>query len=514
MSKKTNKKSALLFVFLFLGWIPFHALSIDEHSKTADPRNPKRKGEERVELGESCLGGRALAAFANGEEYDMEGMVSFLSDSSCDERRADIARSAMSYRISFNDVPFRLKQAASNYNPSSFQSLEQTSQTLLRTVPIVLKEHPSSNEELLPILGQVAVLSQPAARKVLAEMIQKELVSGDGLMRSNPKGKSGFAAELAKTLLTYGANNPVIASELAESTEEMALSSQVDSLGKILNALAEAARAESGLVSTFQLTVGATRRGVEKGTVFFSVDDSRSLLKMVFERLKAQFLAESPFESASEDYNRAMKVLLQDKSLNKTVLREAWRESLKILAYNRSQSALAKAVALSLSGDSVYLGDDDKRLLLAAANNYASIAVGVQRSFLSAWNEAWEGVQDRTVPPSLFNNRKDRYLVPTVEGVLELEPGFIETEWVKFVWEKGFIKDEQIESRFPKMVLFQIKRREKALKQLATSASFQSSLESLAETMAVSRALSSVQIPALNVWIKKNETTQSESSEQ
>jgi hypothetical protein len=306
----------------------------------------------------------------------------------------------------------------------------------------------------------------------------------------------------------------VIAGELAEATEEMALSAQVDSLGKILSALAEAARAESGLVPTFQLTVGATRSGVEKGTVFFSSDDSRGLLKMVFERLKSQFLAESPFESASEDYNRAMKVLLQDKSLNKTVLREAWRESLKILAYNRAQSALAKAVALSLTGDSIYLGDDDKRLLLSAANNYAPIAVGFQRSFLAAWSEVWEGVQERTLPPQLFNSRKDRYFIPTVEGILELEPGFVETEWLKFVWEKGFVKEEQIESRFPKMVLFQIKRREKSLRQLATSSSFQSSLESLAETMAVSRALSSVQIPALNGWLKKNDNSPSENSEQ
>jgi len=504
MTNSSDKSlKSILFFLLFL----ISSLTLaknDDHSIPPEKRG-MGKAEVQGDPTESCLGGRGLAAFANGEEYDIAGIISYLADPACEERRPEIARSAISQRIAFNEVPYRLKQAALNFNPSSLKSVEETNQALSRSVPLVLKEHPLSNQDLLPILGQVSVLSATAGKKILGAMIQNELVAADGLMKNSARSKSGFAGDLARTLLNYGANNPAIAGELAEATEEMALSAQVNSLGKVLSSLAEAARVESNLIPTLQLTAGATRRGIEKGTVFFSTEDSHALLKLIFDKIKPQFLADSAFDPVSDDYNRAMKVLLNDKSLNKTVLRDAWRESLRILSANRNQTALAKAVALSLTGDIVYLGDSDKRLMLMASNNFSALAIGLQRSFLSAWNENLIAVQEGSLPAKVFNDRKDRFFGPFAEGILELEPEFIETEWLKFAWEKGLVKPQQIETRLPKLVLVKVKRRERAMKASQTGGSFQGYLESLAENLAVTRALSSVELPALNVWIKKTE---------
>ncbi|MFM8268886.1 MAG: hypothetical protein ACKN9V_01765, partial [Pseudomonadota bacterium] len=492
------KKLSSLKTVLALGLLG--ALSLNG-SQDHESAKPNKKGSRKVGVrspgDDPCLGGRGLAAFANGDDYNLEGMVSFLTETSCQERQSQIVRDALSQRISFNEVPFRLKQVASHFDPGSLQSVEQTNQTLLRVVPVILKDHPLTNNAILPILGQVAVLSQPAARKVLAGMIQTELISGDALIKTSNREKGTLAADLAKTIIAYGASSPLIAAEIAESTEEMALSSQVDSLGKVLSALIEAARAEAELIPTLEATVGGTRRGLEKGDSFLSVEEKQALLKLVFDRIKPGFLAEPEFDGVSSDFNRALKVLLKNKTLNQTALRDAWKECLQVLSVNRNQSALAVALGLSLTGDMVFLNKTDKQLLLMAANNYRFIALAVQRSFLSAWDEAWDNLHDRSLPPALFNSRKDKYFVPTAEGILELDPEFIEREWVKFVWERGFVRDEQIETRFPKIVLVQLKRREAALKKLTVDNSLQNQMASMAESLAVSRFLSSVQVPAL-----------------
>ena len=508
-----KSSTAIHRAFLAVAMLWLFSILIPHSAQGAAPDHegakPAKKGPRKVGVkspGEDpCLGGRGLAAFANGDDYNMEGMVSFLTDSNCQERQPQIVRDALSQRISFNEAPFRLKHLASNFDPASLQSVEQTNQTLVRVVPMLLKEHPLSNNAVLPILGQVAVLSQPAARKILAEMIQTELVSSDSLMKTSNREKGNLASDLAKTILAYGASSPLIAAEIAEATEEMALSAQVDSLGKVLSALAEAARAEDELIPTLELTVGGTRRGLEKGETFLSAQEKQSLLKVLFERIKPNFLAEPEFDGVSLDYNRAFKVLLKNKTLTQSALRDAWKECLQVLSVNRNQNTLAVAMGLSLTGDMVYLNKSEKQLLLMAANNYRFLAVAVQRSFLAAWNEAWDNLHDQKLPPALFNSRKDKYFVPTVEAVLELDPEFIEREWVKFVWEKGFVKDDQIETRFPKILLVQLKHRENSIKKLMVDSSLQNQMAAMADSLAVSRFLSSVQVPALTSWIKKNE---------
>lgn len=496
----------LMPILLFVGSVAVDARPQGDHEVSKQSHKKQRKIGVRAPGEDPCLGGRGLAAFANGDDFNMGGMIAFLTDSSCQERQSYIVRDALSQRIAFNEEPFRLRQVASTFNPGSLQSVEQANQTLLRMVPVVLKDHPMTNDAILPILGQVAVLSQSAARKIISEMIQNELIAADTLMKTSNREKGVLAGDLAQTLLAYGANSPVIASEMAEATEEMALSAQVNSLARILSGLAEAAQADGTLIPTLETTVGGARRGVEKAQNFADEKNNLAVLKVFFERIKMAFLAEPEFDGVSADYDRALKVLIKNRSFNQTGLREAWKECLKVLATNRLQASLAQAMALSLTGDLVYLNAQDKTLLFSSANNYKSIAVAVQRSFLAAWNEAWANVNQGRIPPQLFNQRKERYFTPTVGAVLELEPDFIEHEWLRFVWEKGFVKDEQVESRFPKLLMVQLKRREQALKNLNYDSSFSNMVSAFIENMEVARDLSSVELPALHQWIKKQES--------
>jgi hypothetical protein len=256
------------------------------------------------------------------------------------------------------------------------------------------------------------------------------------------------------------------------------------------------------------LTVDGTSRGIQKGKDFFSPEEAQAMLKMIFENVKPSFLTEPEFDGVSINYNKALKVLLEDKSLMKTALRDAWKECIKILSTNKNQNALARAVTFSLTSDVIYLPDKDKESLLMASDNYLTLAIALQRSFLVAWEEAWEQLNAKRIPAELFNSRKDRYFVPMVEGILELEPQSIELKWLKFVWEKHFVREEQIETRFPKMVLAEVKKREESLKELHSHKDFESHVISLLDSLAVGRSLSSVQLPALNIWIKKNEPPQ------
>jgi len=169
-------------------WLKFPASALGEASRSdheikKNPKKPKAPIGDRIRSEDPCLGGAGLASFANGEAFDLGGMVSYLAEPGCKDRQGKISREAISFGVRFIDEPFRLKQLASNYNPNSVQSSESVNQSLLRTLPVILKDHPVSNDSILPVLGQVAVLSPAAGRKLLGEMIRNELISSAPLMK-------------------------------------------------------------------------------------------------------------------------------------------------------------------------------------------------------------------------------------------------------------------------------------------------------------------------------------------
>lgn len=494
----------LYCLFMLLVSVSF---SIEDDHQPAEPSagRKNRRFSQRAPGEDPCLGGRGLAAFANGEDYNMPGMIALLTEPACQRRYTQITREALAQRISFFDEPFRFQQLAANFNPNSLKSVEQANQTLERVLPLVLKNHPMTNEAILPVLGQTAILSQGAARKVLAEMIQSELVASAPLMKASSQDKNKLALDLAQTLLSLGASSSSVGQEVAKATEELALSAQVDSLSKILSALADAARAEDSLVSTLEQTVGAAQKGVEKGQKFTSFSNRQKLLLAFFENVKPAFFSEPEFEGVSEKYNQALKTLLQNQELGRTILRDLWRECVKVLANNRQQKALALALGLSLSKEVIYLGELDMNNLLLAANQHPSVAVALQRSFLASWNEMWDQLFQKEISPAVFNKKKATYFIPLVEKILELDAQALDVDWLKLVWEKNFVKDPQIESRFPKLVLYHLKKNERESQELSTLQSFEGVTRSLAQSMATHRALSSVAIPALKAWLANHQ---------
>src|SRR5262249_4686408 len=143
-----------------------------------------------------------------------------------------------------------------------FESGKRIDMQLTQAVPNILRQNAMSTNELMPILGQLAILSPQAARTTLANLITQELYAGDQMiLLAGRRGGDAAAQDLARTLLRLGANESLIASELAENVEDMALLAQADSLGRVFRAMAAAAAVESSLVPTFNLTAGAFNRG-------------------------------------------------------------------------------------------------------------------------------------------------------------------------------------------------------------------------------------------------------------
>ena len=138
-----KRSQLLLGVFLAGLCLSSFSAKEPEHDRTEKvPKKNLRRRSNRPPGEDPCLGGRGLAAFANGDDFNMEGMVSFLTEGGCQERQSSTVKEALAQRISFNEEPFRLKQVASNFNPSSVQSIEHANQHLLRFLPLVMRDHP------------------------------------------------------------------------------------------------------------------------------------------------------------------------------------------------------------------------------------------------------------------------------------------------------------------------------------------------------------------------------------
>src|SRR5690606_31599292 len=122
------------------------------------------------------------------------------------------------------------------------------------------------SSEMLPLLGQLSLLSPTAARTTLTTLIRQEAENADAkLAQAKADLKPAIAADLAVSLLRMGVLDPVVASDLSGAVEELALTVQADSLGKFFRGLAAAAAADAALAPTFNQSATALNRGVQKG---------------------------------------------------------------------------------------------------------------------------------------------------------------------------------------------------------------------------------------------------------
>lgn len=447
----------------------------------------------------------SLAAFANGEAYEFSSMVTYLANPLCAANSRQLAQSAIREGISFNTSgPFRMDNFAASVTKGDADSLKRTDIVLGNSVPALLRMNPMTSQDLLPLLGQFAVLSPRAARSTLANIIQQELYSGDNLIQASP-GSDVAARDLASTLMKLGAYEPSIASELAESIEDMALMSQADSLAQMFRALSAAATVEASLVPTFNLSASAINRGVQRGKNLFVASDKAAMTKTVFTGIQAALKGKDALEAGATELNEALAALLNGAPLQVTTLKKFWKEAVRILAATSTQTALAEAVAFSLNPQMIFLLPEDMGRLLTAAKNYPEIAGSIQANFLSAWKKLWVDLHDGKVKVLTFNRMKSKYFEPLVAEILELDPYLIDSFWLREVTRRGLVQDADVEKRFPRLVLAYLERRDKASRATASDGGLEPTMASMTENFAVLWSLSQVHVPALLKWVKKYE---------
>ncbi len=493
--------------------LPCAGLAGDEHDHEHE-KNPPAKGgrpaatKAEVQEEDTCgASPQRLAEFANGEKYDFNSVVTFITSPTCAVMHAPIARAAMAEGIKWRSSgPMRLDQHARNLTKGAPALVSNLDQALGKSIPGELVENPLPSSELLPLLGQLSLLSPTAARSTLTTLIRQEAEQGDAkLSAAKPNLKPALAAELAVSLLKMGVLDPTVSSDLADAVEEMALSVQADSLGKFFRGLAAAATADATLAPTYNLQASALNRGVQKSKPNLQAEDQGRLLQAVFEAVRSAVAGSGMLEPGAAELNDALKVLAEGKAIGMTSLRRLWKEATQALSQSPTQPALADAVAASLTPQMVFLRADVKKLLLAAAANYPSLSHAVQQQFVYAWAKAWQRMVDRKMDIGDFNRVKSVYFEPVAAQILEFPPDLIDARFLLALSRWGLVTEDQVEKKFPRLFLAQLEVREKELRRGMNEDSPENTVRSLASSLGVLTSLYQVYLPVLSRWVQKNE---------
>ncbi len=452
-----------------------------------------------------------LADFANGERYDYSSMVTFLTDPQCAVVAPQVSQMAIASGVAFRDKsPFKLDSFARGLPKNSLESSKKLDLALKEMVPPLMRQNPLSTTEMLPLLGQLSLLSPSSARFALAKVIEQELYAGDGLLQaSTGKGKAIAAGSLAATLVRLGAGESLIANEMAESVEDMALLAQADSLARYFRALSAAASVEASLVPTFNLTAGALNRGVQRGKGTYPTGATEGLVTSLFEAIRTAMSASAALEPGAAELNEAFGALLKGAPITAKELGRIWKEAVRVLAVSTSQTSLADVVSVSLTPEFMFLKPAQKEYLMQAARNYPQIAGSVQSTFLKSWDRMWTDLNAGRIPVAQFNRIKQQHFEPMTVSILELDPYLIDPKWLGEVVRRGMVKDDDIERRFPRFVLAFLDRRDRASKIATMETGLEPTVSSLAENFAVLWNLSQIHMPALSEWVRKNDAAQS-----
>lgn len=480
-----------------------------EHESGLPTLRKTPQGGEEAPIGDGrCqVSAKRLADFANGEAYDFSNMVNYLTLPACQTSAREIGRSAIANGVQFNSQgPYRLDAIGRSLNSADLESSRNAELSLAKSIPTLLRTQPLGSQELLPLLGQLSILSPPAARSTLSFLIRSELQNGDDRWTiSNPDLRPQVALDLAQTLLKLGANRAPISNDLANAVGEMVLLEQAESLGKYFHALALSAALEESLIPTFNLSAASFYRSVSRTTDLASAEGRAALLKAAFIAAQSALEGPSGLEVGASEFNESLATLLKGKPLTETSLRKLWKGVMIVLAKSPNQTALASAVAASMTPEMTFLVGQNRTDLVRAASHYPVLAQAVQQKFVEAFDEMWSRMSSKRITVVAYNRMREKYFRPMVSDILQFDPELIDNGWLKTVAQRGLILENEVEKRFPRLMLAQLKRREKATATEGEESSAQSVVTARAENMAVLLALSQVHLPTLDKWVGRQD---------
>ncbi len=480
-----------------------------DHSKGGHedvrPSGPAREGGGGDE---KCpVSAEALSNFANGEVFDFGSAVAFVSRPGCIEVAATRAKQAAKVGINWSKDPkLRFDVFGNNLLKRDFEGRARIDAQLIPLIGQWLRDNPKSQEEMYSDLGQAMLLSETGARMILADIIQKQFYAFDPLLKTDdPKTFDKNSENLAKSLLKFGAQESEIAGQLADSIEEKAITAQADSLGKILRGLAAASRVENNLVPTFNLSAGAFNRGIRRAKKTLGKNSKKSLSVGIIDTLEVSLKGPETMEPGVAELNEALALLMGKGKLDEDQIKKSWKQIIQILARSSGLGSLADVIANSLTSSVLLVKGLEKEALFQAGSNYPAIALSLQRNFLESADVMYDRVHAGEIRVKDYNIFKANYLEPWAKDILSWESALIDPKWVRNSYRRGFLSDELVEKKMPKLVLGGIKHREK-LEGLMEEGDLQGQVTMLSEGLYAAWANSTAYMPALLKWVQKAES--------
>lgn len=466
---------------------------------------PRKEGAPAPGGNERCTSRpQGLADFANGEEYDWQNLVPFITSSSCLANYGSIARSAVGLGVNFSTkAPLRLDMFSKQLTANDLTSSRRNEGALYTAADKAFKETALTSTEILPLVGQLALLSPKAARLGIITVIKNEtLAAEERLSQARPSESALLAADLAHSLDQIGASDPLLAAELAEEVERWALQSNGEALGSFFKGLSYGVQAENTLAPTFNLAAAAFYRGVRKSQSTLSDVERNRLLLGVFAALQGANRAPELLETSLIDLNESVGILAREKSFSETSLKSLWREAMLLLSDTASQPMLASLVAKSIVPQAIFLNKADRDLLLTVSRTYRSIALALEENLLFAWAKLWDQVQEQKVTVAYFNQMREKFFEPLMAGILEFESSSMDPRFIKETVRIGLVSDADVEKRFPRYALgmYEVKR---SANEAGKDQQFQRQLSSMATDIAVHWAMYFAYLPPLDKWVKK-----------
>ncbi len=462
------------------------------------PAKPKQSGDCQVDP-------RNLTAFANGESQNFKPVVTFITEQSCLNASRSLGLFSIKEGVNFDSKLFKLDDLAQKFPTASFEEIKALETDLIKRIPAILRNENPKASTLFPIIGQMAVLSPGAARKLLAETISLELQNAnDALVLGSSQMNPAQVQTLAKSMMRMGANEELISEELSNSIEEKAILAESDSLKRLFLSLSRAASIQEELVPTLTQATEGFNRGVQRGKSIYQSAEKNALLFSSFLTAEALKDSSQSLDAARLELDKTMGALLEGQLLTQSRLKKMWKDVLRVLALSDRFPQLALALSDSLTFQAMYLGTWDQARLLSAAKNYPVLGFSIQSQFVQALDNLNAQLEERSITKKIYNEKIAKYFMPAVSQILSFEQEKIDSKWASRCLSENLILSEDVEKRFPKFVLHLMDRRNKAVLS-STEAGVEPVLNSMAENMAVLWSLGTVHVPALNKWVNENE---------
>lgn len=449
-----------------------------------------------------------VADFAKGVAFQYPAMVQFLSAPACLQISRTLSQAILaSGSIKFNDKgPLRLDRYADQLKPDELQSATNVDALVLRTFPGLLRQNPVSTRDLLPLVAQVSLLSPSAGREAWVTAIQQELFAGDDMLKTatSTSQRNMAATSLAQKLGKMGLEEPLITQVMAKRVLDMALMVQVDSLNKMFRSLGAATKIDPNLIKVYNSSASALSSGVSRGNRVFSRLDRKALMKSVFVAVRSSLGISEELDEAGQDLDDAVAILSQGSSSFKYMM-IAWSHALDILQSTATQETLARTVAYSLTPSVIFLSSKQVKRLISAAENYPLIAFSLQLNYQDGLYSFDEDRRNGELSNVAWKQLKRNYLTPMASELLTLSSDKIDPLWLREVTAKKILQPEDVEKKFPRMVLAYLNEREYSIREAAKTSDGEAAVASMAQNLAILWTLTNVHYPALSNWATEYE---------